>query len=98
MAAQLFEFTLWLAPAGHDLLTTTNALHATGADDCSPGEHYGQPYAAFHREAGTLEEAIRTAIRDVQVTGRLPHDHAPSGSSGAGFACFAFGNVRYNGR
>jgi hypothetical protein len=69
MAARLFEFTLWLAPAGHDLLTTTNALHAAGADDCSPGEHCGQPYAAFHREAATLEDAIRTAIRDVQAAG-----------------------------
>jgi hypothetical protein len=69
MATRLFEFTLWLAPAGQDLLTTTNALHAVGADDCSPGEHCGQPYAAFHREAGTLEDAIRTAIRDVQAAG-----------------------------
>ena len=28
-----------------------------------------QPYAAFHREAATLEDAIRTAIRDVQAAG-----------------------------
>jgi|688.fasta_scaffold2377771_1 hypothetical protein len=25
MAARLFEFTLWLAPAGHDLLTNGNS-------------------------------------------------------------------------
>ena len=69
MATRLFEFTLWMAPTAQDLLATTNALHAAGADDGSPGEHCGQRYAAFHREAGTLEDAIRTAIRDVQAAG-----------------------------
>jgi len=69
MSRKVFEFTLWLAADGRDIVTRANALHAAGADDCSPGEHCGEAYAAFHREAGTFEEAVRTAIRDVHAAG-----------------------------
>jgi len=63
MASRLFEFTLWLEPNAVDLITRTNALHSAGVDDCSPGEHCGQPYTAFHREADTF---VRSAVRDLQ--------------------------------
>ena len=69
MTPRVFEFTLWLAADDRDLLSRTNALHEAGADDCSPGEHCGKPYAAFHREAPSFEEAVRTAIRDVDAAG-----------------------------
>lgn len=69
MVKKLFEFTLWLADDSRDLLERTNALHAAGADDCSPGEHCGEPYAAFHREAESFEEAVRSAIRDALAAG-----------------------------
>jgi hypothetical protein len=69
MAKKLFEFTLWLAQDSRDLLQRTNALHEAGADDCSPGEHCGEPYAAFHREAASFEDAVRSAIRDAQAAG-----------------------------
>jgi hypothetical protein len=69
MASRLFEFTLWLEPNAVDLITRTNALHGAGVDDCSPGEHCGQPYTAFHREADTFEAAVRSAVRDLQSLG-----------------------------
>lgn len=69
MARKVFEFTLWLAADGRDLVARSNALFEAGADDCSPGEHCGEGYAAFHREAQTFEEAVRSAIRDVHTAG-----------------------------
>jgi hypothetical protein len=69
MTSRVFEFTLWLAADDRDLLDRTNALHEAGADDCSPGEHCGAPYAAFHREALSFEEAVRSAIRDAHAAG-----------------------------
>ena len=69
MPMKLFEFTLWLAHDSRDLLARTNALHDAGADDCSPGEHCGEPYLAFHREAESFEAAVRSAIRDTQAAG-----------------------------
>ena len=64
-----FEFTLWLAPETRTLSNWSNALVEAGADDCSPGEHCGQPYVAFHREAESLELAVRSAHRHVQAAG-----------------------------
>ncbi|MFM8635850.1 MAG: hypothetical protein ACKOEX_13760 [Planctomycetia bacterium] len=69
MSSRVFEFTLWLADDGRDLLGRANALHDAGAQDCSPGEHCGRPYAAFHREAISFEEAVRSAIRDAHAAG-----------------------------
>jgi hypothetical protein len=69
MAHKVFEFTLWLAADARDLVERANALHEAGADDCSPGNHCGEAYAAFHREAETFEAAVRSAIRDVHAAG-----------------------------
>ena len=64
-----FEFTFWLAPDARSLNDWSNALFGAGADDSSPGEHCGQPYVAFHREAESFELAVRSAHRDVQAAG-----------------------------
>jgi len=69
MARKVFEFTLWLAADARDLVERANALHEARADDCSPGNHCGEAYAAFHREADTFEAAVRSAIRDVHAAG-----------------------------
>ena len=69
MTQRLFEFILWIAPESRELLDWSNALFEVGADDCSPGEHCGKPYLAFHREAASLEEAVRSARCHVQVAG-----------------------------
>jgi hypothetical protein len=69
MSSSIFEFTLWLMADQRDLVTRSNALYEAGADDCSPGENCGEPYAAFHREAESFEDAVRSAIRDVHAAG-----------------------------
>lgn len=69
MSSSIFEFTLWLMADQRDLVTRSNALYEAGADDCSPGEHCGEAYAAFHREAESFEDAVRSAIRDVHAAG-----------------------------
>ncbi len=66
---RLFEFTLWLAPESRDYEVWSEALYAAGADDCSPGVHCGKPYATFHREAASFEDAVRSAQRDVRAAG-----------------------------
>ncbi len=72
MASRLFEFKLWLAPdrRRRRLLEWSNALFAAGADDCSPGIRAGKAYVSFHREAKSLEAAVRSAYLDVRTTGR----------------------------
>ena len=62
-----FEFTFWLAPDVRNLSDWSSAPFEAGADDCSPGVHCGEPYVAFHREAESLEEAVRSAHRHVQA-------------------------------
>jgi len=69
MTSRVFEFTLWLAADSRSLIARTNALYDAGASDCSPGEHCGQPYAAFHREAKSLEAAVRSAVHDAHAAG-----------------------------
>lgn len=69
MTTRLFEFTLWLTPESRHLIEWTNAFYAAGADDCSPGVHCGQPYATFHREVASFEEAVRSAHKDVKAAG-----------------------------
>lgn len=44
-------------------------LFAAGCDDGSPGTCDGVFSIDFHREAGTLEEAIRSAMSDVRSAG-----------------------------
>jgi hypothetical protein len=61
-----FEFTLVLA--GEDVLSEPilDALFEAGCDDATFGNVDGVPFADFSRQAGSLAEAIETAIRDVR--------------------------------
>lgn len=69
MAERTFHFTLWLADDPRELLDWSNELYEAGADDSSPGISNGQPYVAFHRDAASFEDAVRSAHRDVQTAG-----------------------------
>jgi hypothetical protein len=62
-------FTLILG--GVDMMTEdlSNQLFAAGCDDGSPYSSGGIVGVRFHRQAATLEEAIRSAIRDVARAG-----------------------------
>ncbi len=64
-----YEFVLRLAEDPRDLLEWSNALYDAGGDDSSPGETDGQAFAKFHRDAETLEQAIRSARETVQAAG-----------------------------
>ena len=46
-----------------------DALYAAGCDDATPGTCEGILTVDFHREAVSLEEAIRTAIGNVRSVG-----------------------------
>ena len=69
MAKRVFEFTFWLMGEPRELLDWSNELYEAGADDSSPGISNGRPYVAFHREAASFEDAVRSARRDVQAAG-----------------------------
>lgn len=66
---RLFEFAFFLADEERELLEWSNALYDAGADDSHPGILNGAPRVAFSRQAETLEDAIRSAHRDVQAAG-----------------------------
>jgi hypothetical protein len=64
-----FEFTLIFK--GHWELTEemADALFEAGCDDGTPGTCNGVFSIDFHREADSLESAIRSAITDVKSAG-----------------------------
>ncbi|NLX96191.1 MAG: hypothetical protein GXY83_08440 [Rhodopirellula sp.] len=66
---RIYDFTLELS-AGTELTEGLgNSLFEAGCDDGSPGSCEGVVSIDFHREAESLEAAIRSAIADVQKAG-----------------------------
>ena len=65
----VYEFELVLAD--HDVMTVEmgEALVAAGCDDSTTGSAAGRAFVAFDRDAPGLEDAIRSAIADVQKAG-----------------------------
>jgi len=63
------DFTLILS--GVDVMTEdlSNRLYEAGCDDGSPYSSQGVAGVRFHRQAATLEEAIRSAVADVAQAG-----------------------------
>jgi len=65
-------------------------LFDAGCDDGTPGTFCGVPYISFHREAESLESAIRSAVADVQKAGcvvervQIEHDSPLLSSGGMG--------------
>lgn len=64
-----YEFTLILAGGPELTDDLCDALFGAGCDDATPSQSAGVTKIVFHREAETLESAIRTAIANVQATG-----------------------------
>ena len=62
------EFTLVLATA-EESEEDANRLYEAGCSDGSISTSLGVTRIDFHREASTLEDAIRSAIADVQSAG-----------------------------
>jgi len=66
---RLYEFALILSPAAELTEGLAEALFEAGCDDGSPGSCQGVVSIDFHREAACLEDAIRSAVADVQKAG-----------------------------
>jgi hypothetical protein len=66
---RVYDFTLVLSPGTELTEKLGNALFEAGCDDGSPGSCEGVVSIDFHREAESLEAAIRSAIADVQKVG-----------------------------
>jgi len=64
-----YEFRLVLANQSDLSLDEADALCEAGCDDATFGGCDGVVYGVFHREADTLERAIRSALADVQRAG-----------------------------
>lgn len=64
-----YEFTLNLSEGTRLTEDLAEALFAAGCDDGSPGSCEGGVSIDFHREAESLEAAIRSAIADAQKAG-----------------------------
>ncbi len=65
----VYEFTMILSKGTELTEELAEALFEAGCDDGSPGSSQGVVSIDFHRDADSLEAAIRSAIADVQKTG-----------------------------
>ena len=74
-----FEFTVYLGEIGEVSEAAANALYEAGCDDGSPASCDGSVWITFHREADSLDAAIRSAVSDIQRAGfsvdRLEIEH-----------------------
>ena len=66
---QHYDFSLVLADGTELTDQLVEDLHAAGCDDGSPSSRAGIVTVSLHREAESLEEAIRLGIADVQKAG-----------------------------
>jgi hypothetical protein len=65
-----YEFTLILSESPELTEELADELFEAGCDDATPGVCNGIFSIDFHREANSLEEAIRSAVKDVELTGQ----------------------------
>jgi len=65
------EYHFSLVVSGRVELTESvaDALYSAGCDDATPGTCEGILTLDFHRQAASLEEAIRTAVANVHSAG-----------------------------
>lgn len=61
-----YSFTLLLSGVDQINEAVEQALFAVGCDDALLGVSNGQPFLDFDREADSLQDAIRSAIEDVE--------------------------------
>jgi hypothetical protein len=66
---QTYHFTFSLSNDSRQLEEWSNAVYSAGGEDSSCGISNGLSFAAFDREAASLEEAIGSAARQVQAAG-----------------------------
>jgi len=75
-----WEFTAVLSGVDEITDELVDALYGAGCDDATIGSSCGIATVSFAREASSLQEAIRSAIADVQkgggVVDRVQIEHA----------------------
>ena len=64
-----YDFSLVVSDSVELTETLADALYSAGCDDATPGTCAGILTLDFHREAASLEEAIRSAIANVRSAG-----------------------------
>ncbi len=64
-----YDFTLVLKDSPELTDELADKLFAAGCNDGNPGMCAGKTSIDFHRDAGSLEEAIRSAVADVSASG-----------------------------
>jgi len=64
-----YHFTLVLSPPGELTDQLVEDLYEAGCDDGSPSSRAGVVMVTLHREADSLEQAIRSGIADAQKAG-----------------------------
>ena len=64
-----YEFDLVLSDLAEISDEQADALFAAGCDDGTPASSNGAAWVHFHREAVSLEAAIRSAVAQLQATG-----------------------------
>ena len=82
-----YEFDVILKDISEITDDQADALFSAGCDDATPACSGGLAWLHFDREAASLEEAIRTAITQVQAAGlrasKVELDVASSAGQGA---------------
>ena len=69
MAKQEYEFTLTFSGVRELTRDVLDAFYEAGCDDALIGMRDGIAFADFCREADSRQEALRSAIRDVEAAG-----------------------------
>jgi hypothetical protein len=64
-----YDFTVVLKDSPELTEELADSLFAAGCDDGTPGMCCGSTVVDFHRQAQTLEAAIRSAVADVSSAG-----------------------------
>jgi hypothetical protein len=69
VATRAFDFALILAGVDEFTVELADRLYEAGCDDATFGTSNGVHFGRFRREAGSLGEAVGSAIRDVERAG-----------------------------
>jgi hypothetical protein len=66
-----YRFTIYLRGIAVISEDVAEELYRAGCDDCTPGSCDGESYAAFDREADSLESAVASAVANIQSAGQI---------------------------
>jgi hypothetical protein len=69
MAKQEYEFTLILSGVGELTPGVLDTLYEAGCDDALIGMREGTAYAEFCREADSFQQAVLSAVKNVETAG-----------------------------